>query len=262
MSSGSGTSVRAGGIMRFTWICEIAVEHRARNEEHEQQRFDFRVQPPCQDDHRQVQRRRDAGDDRDRSEILESLGDADVEHVLRAQRDRDDEEAVQHQMIEAARDVIAGESQQQAAGDQNEQQEPALRAAQVRDRRRDEIFAPGTAKFRHELDDRARRAGVGDRHAHRDEPDHRAVCAEIGGPEMPRDENRREHAEEVLGVDAHRREHRVANDARADVHPVTSRSFTITYNPTMLATAVSGQRMRSRDNSKRGRVGYRSRAPT
>src|SRR3546814_3558754 len=75
----------------------------------------------------------------------------------------------------------------------------------------------------------------------RSQPDHQAVGTEVRGPEMARDDDRRQHAEEVLGVDADRGEQGVSDDGAARVHQPASmkRTFTMSHSPTVLAAEAT-----------------------
>src|SRR3546814_4694684 len=58
---------------------------------------------------------------------------------------------------------------------------------------------------------------------------------------MARDDDRRQHAEEVLGVDADRGEQGVSDDGAARVHQPasTKRTFTMSHSPTVLAAEAT-----------------------
>src|SRR3546814_19465733 len=70
---------------------------------------------------------------------------------------------------------------------------------------------------------------------------HQAVGTEVRRPEMARDDDRRQHAEEVLGVDADRGEQGVSDDGAARVHQPasTKRTFTMSHRPTVLAAEAT-----------------------
>ena len=122
-------------------------------------------------------------------------------------------------------------------GQQHEQHEHALRLAQVAQHVRDLFQVSRAAQFGDELDRRAGRTRVGGRHAHRHQPDDQAVGTEAVGAQVAGDDDRREHAQHVLGVHAHRREERVAERARAVVHARARRTFTVRYSPITPITA-------------------------
>jgi hypothetical protein len=64
--------------------------------------------------------------------------------------------------------------------------------------------------------------------ADRHQPDHEAVAAEVVRPQAPRDQDRGQHPEQELGVDADRGVHRVAQHLRFGGHSVANKIFTST----------------------------------